>query len=125
MEKAVFMLKPGAGHLEEEVLTSLAALGLRVLACRSFTFSVELLLQFYTHGEQRFKENFRSFMCSGPCKMFLVEGTGAIQKCMQLRAQIRQKYGVTQPNTLVHAADNVLEAENEAEMILSRVAGAL
>jgi len=119
MDKGIFMVKPDAEGVLPDAVKGLNELGLTIVQQLQFRFTKELLLDFYTHGEQRSKDTFIDYMCSNMCLFFLVEGDQAIGKCILLRSKIREAHEVEQPRTLVHAADNLDEAEYEINLLLN------
>ena len=140
LEETFFMIKPDgvARGLEENILSRVEAIGLKVLAKRKLSFSAAQAADLYIpHLGKKFYPGLVRFITSGPVLACKVSGDGAIRKLRELmgdtdplaaaagtiRGDLREEDVINEDGiikNLVHGSDSPESASRELEILFKK-----
>ena len=126
MQKTLMLLKPDAVNpsLQDEILSRLDNAWYTFTYVKEFTFTEDLLKQFYSHlYETIYFPRIKNFMTSWKCIAFIVEWESVIQWVRDLAGAtdpqkaekwtIRWDYWTELPKNVIHASDSTESFERE------------
>ena len=139
-EETFFMIKPDGVKrgLEENILSRVKAIGLKVLEQKRLSFSTQQAADLYqSHLGKKFYPGLIRFITSGPVLACLVSGEGAILKLRELmgdtdplaavpgsiRGDLREEDVINEDGiikNLVHGSDSAESARRELEILFKK-----
>jgi nucleoside-diphosphate kinase len=136
MDRTLILVKPDAfaRSLTGEIIARFERKGLRIVALRHMTVSVELAERHYAeHAEKPFFGELVAFITSGPIVAIVLEGTEAVKAARQaigatnpLEAapgSIRGDFAIEMGENMVHGSDSPESAAREAALFFPDLAG--
>ncbi len=136
MDRTLILVKPDAfaRSLTGEIIARFERKGLRIVALRHMTVSVELAERHYAeHAEKPFFGELVAFITSGPIVAMVLEGTEAVKAARQaigatnpLEAapgSIRGDFAIEMGQNMVHGSDSPESAAREAALFFPDLAG--
>ncbi|HXQ00227.1 MAG TPA: nucleoside-diphosphate kinase [Solirubrobacteraceae bacterium] len=135
MDRTLILVKPDAfaRSLTGEIIARFERKGLRIVALRHMTVSVELAERHYAeHAEKPFFGELVAFITSGPIVAMVLEGTEAVKAARQaigatnpLEAapgSIRGDFAIEMAQNMVHGSDSPESAAREAALFFPDLA---
>jgi nucleoside-diphosphate kinase len=135
MDRTLILVKPDAfaRSLTGEIIARFERKGLRIIALRHMTVSVELAERHYAeHAEKPFFGELVEFITSGPIVAMVLEGTDAVKAARQaigatnpLEAapgSIRGDFAIEMGQNMVHGSDSPESAAREAALFFPDLA---
>ncbi len=139
-EETFFMIKPDgvARGLEDNILSRVKAIGLRVLEQKRLSFSAQQAAELYKpHLGKKFYPGLIKFITSGPVLACIVSGEGAILKLRELmgdtdplaaslgsiRGDLREEDVINEDGiikNLVHGSDSAESARRELRILFKK-----
>jgi nucleoside-diphosphate kinase len=129
MDRTLILVKPDAfaRSLTGEIIARFERKGLRIVALRHMTVSVELAERHYAeHAQKPFFSELVQFITSGPIVAMVLEGVDAIRAARQaigatdpLEAapgSIRGDFAIEMGQNMVHGSDSAESAAREAAL---------
>jgi nucleoside-diphosphate kinase len=129
MDRTLILVKPDAfaRSLTGEIIARFERKGLRIVALRHMTVSVELAERHYAeHAAKPFFGELVQFITSGPIVAMVLEGAGAVKAARQaigatnpLEAapgSIRGDFAIEMGQNMVHGSDSAESAAREAAL---------
>jgi nucleoside-diphosphate kinase len=129
MDRTLILVKPDAfaRSLTGEIIARFERKGLRILALRHMTVSVELAERHYAeHAEKPFFGELVQFITSGSIVAMVLEGVDAIRAARQVigatdpleaaPGSIRGDFAVEMGQNMVHGSDSAESAAREAAL---------
>jgi nucleoside-diphosphate kinase len=136
MDRTLILVKPDAfaRSLTGEIIARFERKGLRIVALRHMTVSVELAEHHYAeHAEKPFFGELVEFITSGPIVAMVLEGTDAVKAARQLigatnpldaaPGSIRGDFAIEMGQNMVHGSDSPESAAREAALFFPDLAG--
>jgi nucleoside-diphosphate kinase len=136
MDRTLILVKPDAfaRSLTGEIIARFERKGLRIVALRHMTVSVELAERHYAeHAEKPFFGELVEFITSGPIVAMVLEGVDAVKAARQaigatnpLEAapgSIRGDFAIEMGQNMVHGSDSPESAAREAALFFPDLAG--
>ncbi len=136
MDRTLILVKPDAfaRSLTGEIIARFERKGLRIVALRHMTVSVELAERHYAeHAEKPFFGELVEFITSGAIVAMVLEGTEAVKATRQaigatnpLEAapgSIRGDFAIEMGQNMVHGSDSPESAAREAALFFPDLAG--
>jgi nucleoside-diphosphate kinase len=136
MDRTLILVKPDAfaRSLTGEIIARFERKGLRILALRHMTVSVELAERHYAeHAGKPFFGELVEFITSGPIVAMVLEGIDAVRAARQaigatnpLEAapgSIRGDFAIEMGQNMVHGSDSSESAAREAALFFPDLAG--
>ena len=136
MDRTLILVKPDAfaRSLTGEIIARFERKGLRIVALRHMTVSVELAERHYAeHAEKPFFGELVEFITSGAIVAMVLEGTEAVKAARQaigatnpLEAapgSIRGDFAIEMGQNMVHGSDSPESAAREAALFFPDLAG--
>lgn len=136
MDRTLILVKPDAfaRSLTGEIIARFERKGLRIVALRHMTVSVELAERHYAeHAEKPFFGELVAFITSGPIVAMVLEGVDAVKAARQaigatnpLEAapgSIRGDFAIEMGQNMVHGSDSPESAAREAALFFPELAG--
>ncbi len=119
MDYSVILIKPRAKELgiDKEVQEFLDQHSLRATNRKPVRFTQELMIAFAPHVKPEHLPSLLDYLNEDETTACLVEGKGALNKCLEIRSKIRSEYKTVQPYTYIHASDSAQAAEREKSVI--------
>lgn len=119
MNYSVILIKPRAKELgiDKEAKEFLDRNDLEITEQKPVCFTEELMVQFAPHVKPEHLPSLLDYLNEDETVACLVQGEGALNKCLELRAQIREEYKTVQPYTYIHASDSSEAAEREKQVV--------
>lgn len=135
MDRTLILVKPDAfvRSLTGEILARFERKGLRIVAIRHMTVSVELAERHYAeHAERPFFGELVEFITSGPIVAMVLEGVDAVKAARQLigatnpleaaPGSIRGDFAIEMGQNMVHGSDSHESAAREAALFFPDLA---
>lgn len=129
MDRTLILVKPDAfaRSLTGEIIARFERKGLRILALRHMTVSVELAERHYAeHADKPFFGELVQFITSGPIVAMVLEGLDAVKAARQLigatnpldaaPGSIRGDFAIEMGQNMVHGSDSLESAAREAAL---------
>jgi nucleoside-diphosphate kinase len=136
MDRTLILVKPDAfaRSLTGEIIARFERKGLRIVALRHMTVSVELAERHYAeHAEKPFFGELVAFITSGPIVAMVLEGVDAVKAARQAigatnpldaaPGSIRGDFAIEMGQNMVHGSDSLESAEREAALFFPELAG--
>jgi nucleoside-diphosphate kinase len=136
MDRTLILVKPDAfaRSLTGEIIARFERKGLRILALRHMTVSVELAERHYAeHAEKPFFGELVAFITSGPIVAMVLEGVDAVKAARQAigatnpldaaPGSIRGDFAIEMGQNMVHGSDSPESAAREAALFFPDLAG--
>jgi nucleoside-diphosphate kinase len=136
MDRTLILVKPDAfaRSLTGEIIARFERKGLRIVALRHMTVSVELAERHYAeHAEKPFFGELVAFITSGPIVAMVLEGADAVKAARQaigatnpLEAapgSIRGDFAIEMGQNMVHGSDSPESAAREAALFFPDLLG--
>ncbi|HEY8303952.1 MAG TPA: nucleoside-diphosphate kinase [Solirubrobacteraceae bacterium] len=136
MDRTLILVKPDAfaRSLSGEIIARFERKGLRILALRHMTVSMDLAERHYTeHSEKPFFAELVEFITSGPIVAMVLEGVDAVKAARQLigatnpldaaPGSIRGDFAIEMSQNMVHGSDSPESAAREAALFFPELAG--
>ncbi len=136
MDRTLILVKPDAfaRSLTGEIIARFERKGLRIVALRHMTVTVEVAERHYAeHAEKPFFGELVEFITSGPIVAMVLEGTDAVRAARQtigatnpLEAapgSIRGDFAIEMGQNMVHGSDSPESAAREAALFFPDLAG--
>jgi nucleoside-diphosphate kinase len=129
MDRTLILVKPDAfaRSLTGEIIARFERKGLRIVALRHMTVSVELAERHYAeHAEKPFFGELVQFITSGPIVAMVLEGSDAVKAARQAigatnpldaaPGSIRGDFAIEMGQNMVHGSDSPESAAREAAL---------
>jgi nucleoside-diphosphate kinase len=129
MDRTLILVKPDAfaRSLTGEILARFERKGLRIVALRHMTVSVELAERHYAeHAQKPFFGELVRFITSGPIVAMVLEGLDAVEAARQVigatdplqaaPGSIRGDFAIEMGQNMVHGSDSAESAAREAAL---------
>jgi nucleoside-diphosphate kinase len=129
MDRTLILVKPDAfaRSLTGEIIARFERKGLRIVALRHMTVSVELAERHYAeHAEKPFFGELVRFITSGPIVAMVLEGSDAVRAARQAigatnpldaaPGSIRGDFAIEMGQNMVHGSDSPESAAREATL---------
>jgi nucleoside-diphosphate kinase len=129
MDRTLILVKPDAfaRSLTGEIIARFERKGLRIVALRHMTVTVELAERHYAeHAEKPFFGELVQFITSGPIVAMVLEGQDAVRAARQLigatnpleaaPGSIRGDFAIEMGQNMVHGSDSPESAAREAAL---------
>jgi nucleoside-diphosphate kinase len=136
MDRTLILVKPDAfaRSLTGEIIARFERKGLRIVALRNMTVSVELAERHYAeHAAKPFFGELVQFITSGPIVAMVLEGAGAVKAARQVigatdpleaaPGSIRGDFAIEMGQNMVHGSDSAESAAREAELFFGELGG--
>jgi nucleoside-diphosphate kinase len=136
MDRTLILVKPDAfaRSLTGEIIARFERKGLRIVALRHMTVSVELAERHYAeHAEKPFFGELVAFITSGPIVAMVLEGVDAVKAARQAigatnpldatPGSIRGDFAIEMGQNMVHGSDSPESAAREAALFFPELAG--
>lgn len=136
MDRTLILVKPDAfaRSLTGEIVARFERKGLRIVALRHMTVSVELAERHYAeHAEKPFFGELVAFITSGPIVAMVLEGVDAVKAARQAigatnpldaaPGSIRGDFAIEMGQNMVHGSDSPESAAREAALFFPDLAG--
>jgi nucleoside-diphosphate kinase len=136
MDRTLILVKPDAfaRSLTGEIIARFERKGLRIVALRHMTVSVELAERHYAeHAEKPFFGELVAFITSGPIVAMVLEGVDAVKAARQAigatnpldaaPGSIRGDFAIEMGQNMVHGSDSPESAAREAALFFPDLAG--
>lgn len=98
--------------LREETTAHIEKNNLRVVDTKTYC-DEEIIKHVWPNLPERFLADMLSFYRSGSTKALMIRGDHCIKICTKIKQQLRQRYQVVHPKTMIHASDNPMKADRE------------
>jgi nucleoside-diphosphate kinase len=135
MDRTLILVKPDAfaRSLTGEIIARFERKGLRIVALRHITVSVELAERHYAeHAEKPFFGELVAFITSGPIVAMVLEGVDAVKAARQAigatnpldaaTGSIRGDFAIEMGQNMVHGSDSPESAAREASLFFPDLA---
>ncbi|MGA9876235.1 MAG: nucleoside-diphosphate kinase [Solirubrobacteraceae bacterium] len=136
MDRTLILVKPDAfaRSLTGEIIARFERKGLRIVALRHTTVSVELAERHYAeHAEKPFFGELVQFITSGPIVAMVLEGGDAVKAARQAigatnpldaaPGSIRGDFAIEMGQNMVHGSDSPESAARESALFFPELAG--
>ena len=136
MERTLILVKPDAfaRSLTGEIIARFERKGLRIVALRHMSVTVELAERHYAeHAEKPFFGELVQFITSAPIVAMVLEGTDAVRAARQVLGatnpleaapgSIRGDFALQTAQNMVHGSDSPESAAREAALFFPDLAG--
>jgi nucleoside-diphosphate kinase len=136
MDRTLILVKPDAfaRSLTGEIIARFERKGLRIVALRHMTVSVELAERHYAeHAEKPFFGELVQFITSGPIVAMVLEGGDAVKAARQAigatnpldaaPGSIRGDFAIEMGQNMVHGSDSPESAARESALFFPELAG--
>jgi nucleoside-diphosphate kinase len=136
MDRTLILVKPDAfaRSLTGEIIARFERKGLRIVALRHMTVSVELAERHYAeHAEKPFFGELVAFITSGPIVAMVLEGVDAVKAARKAigatnpldaaPGSIRGDFAIEMGQNMVHGSDSPESAAREAALFFPDLAG--
>jgi nucleoside-diphosphate kinase len=136
MDRTLILVKPDAfaRSLTGEIIARFERKGLRIVALRHMTVSMELAERHYAeHAEKPFFGELVAFITSGPIVAMVLEGIDAVRAARQAigatnpldaaPGSIRGDLAIEMGQNMVHGSDSAESAAREAALFFPDLAG--
>jgi nucleoside-diphosphate kinase len=136
MDRTLILVKPDAfaRSLTGEIIARFERKGLRIVALRHMTVSVELAERHYAeHAEKPFFGELVAFITSGPIVAMVLEGIDAVKAARQAigatnpldaaPGSIRGDFAIEMGQNMVHGSDSPESAAHEAALFFPDLIG--
>lgn len=117
------MLKPDALErgLATEVEKLVNEVGLRIVQKAKLLLDMEFVKTLYQWTVVHHYEALQTYLCTSEVETWLVEGNGAVEKCLQIRNSVRAKYRTDRLHTLLHCPDTTTDFIRESSLFFPKV----
>lgn len=135
MDRTLILVKPDAfaRSLSGEIIARFERKGLRIVALRHMTVSVEIAERHYAeHAEKPFFGELVAFITSGPIVAMVLEGVDAVKAARQAigatnpldaaPGSIRGDFAIEMGQNMVHGSDSPESAAREAALFFPDLA---
>jgi nucleoside-diphosphate kinase len=135
MDRTLILVKPDAfaRSLTGEIIARFERKGLRIVALRHMTVSVELAERHYAeHAAKPFFGELVQFITSGPIVAMVLEGVEAVKAARQVigatnpldaaPGSIRGDFAIEMGQNMVHGSDSAESAAREAALFFPELA---
>jgi nucleoside-diphosphate kinase len=135
MDRTLILVKPDAfaRSLTGEIIARFERKGLRIVALRHMTVSIELAERHYAeHAEKPFFGELVAFITSGPIVAMVLEGVDAVKAARQLigatnpldaaPGSIRGDFAIEMGQNMVHGSDSPESADRESALFFPDLA---
>jgi nucleoside-diphosphate kinase len=136
MDRTLILVKPDAfvRSLTGEIIARFERKGLRIVALRHMTVSVELAERHYAeHAAKPFFGELVQFITSGPIVAMVLEGVDAVKAARQVigatnpleavPGSIRGDFAIEMGQNMVHGSDSAESAAREAALFFGELGG--
>jgi nucleoside-diphosphate kinase len=136
MDRTLILVKPDAfaRSLTGEIIARFERKGLRIVALRHMTVSVELAERHYAeHAAKPFFGELVQFIVSGPIVAMVLEGLDAVKAARQVigatnpleaaPGSIRGDFAIEMGQNMVHGSDSAESAAREAALFFGELGG--
>jgi nucleoside-diphosphate kinase len=134
MDRTLILVKPDAfaRSLTGEIIARFECKGLRIVALRHMTVSVELAERHYAeHAAKPFFGELVEFITSGPIVAMVLEGVDAVKAARQVigatnpleavPGSIRGDFAIEMGQNMVHGSDSAESAAREAALFFGEL----